>query len=80
MRDASTRITPFMEEYLLQVQHLVLHFLQRSQQFGLVQPRLLQLRLQVADKLLCVLTEKKNKNKTSSSKSVACRLMDLRDL
>lgn len=41
--------------HLLQVQHFVLHFLQRPQQFGLAQSWLFQLRLQAAHKLLRVL-------------------------
>lgn len=44
-----------MSAHLLQVEHFVLHFLQRSKQFGLSKSRLLQLSLQVAHKLLRVL-------------------------
>lgn len=43
--------------HLLQVEDLVLHFLQRSEQFGLAQPRLLQLGLQVGHERLCVLKQ-----------------------
>lgn len=48
-------VTISLSAHLLQVQDFVLHFLHRPQQFGLAQSGLLQLRLQAAHKLLCVL-------------------------
>ncbi len=43
--------------HLLQVEDLVLHFLQCSEQFSLTQPGLFQLGLQIAHELLCVLRQ-----------------------
>lgn len=47
----------FLQAHLLQVQDFVLHFLECPQQLSLSQPRLLQLSLQAAHKLLRVLKQ-----------------------
>ena len=51
-RSTVSHDSPRCHRHLLHVQHFVLHLLQGAERFALPQPRLLQLRLQVGDKLL----------------------------